>query len=116
MKTGLFDCSTEQPTFMSLTKLGDGFIKGLCHHGNTFFESIERDGERGANLHRLAPGTNGREEQQALLIAEFDDAMSQIMIGLFGATFYGLQTCDESNSGDVADVLGMFGLDGFAGG
>ena len=60
-----------------------GFVRRLGEHGQPFLQSFQRDGQRRGDLHGLAPGADGGEEEEAFVEAALDDACARSWSGSF---------------------------------
>src|SRR5947209_495238 len=73
---------------------GDGFVHSLGQNRQSFFHGVARDRQRRSDLDCLPPGSDRREEKQALVETTFDNVVSKVRVRYFRARLHGLQTAD----------------------
>ena len=95
------------------SQLGYSLIRSFGEDGQSFLQGLAGNRQWRRNFYRLAPGADGRKEQQAFLETEFHNSVRQIVPGFARAGDDRLQAADQTARGNVSDHLRVFTLNLF---
>lgn len=90
---------------------GNSLIHGFGQYADAFEQCLARGSEGRGNFHGLPPSADRGEQEQTFLETALDDRVGEVVIGLFGPGFDGLDTAHQPSRGNMANHLGMLVLD-----